>query len=381
MATATFMASFNKDVIESDFLSEADAVTWLFELGGATSVSPKGYIKRNGVDISGLNYGSGINIRSMSDPSNVYAPKSFNLTNTDSVLNTSFIDYVNAATDKVLLFFTGPGLKSSPSVDTFFDSIGSINWPGKAYLDRFSAGYVGVYSTARKRIVSEVMFGTDGLDEGMAVLTQVIDIPEDFGANGFPYKAIIDETEYSATTGYNYNRWPTQAATNPIAPYKITPGATLALSCDTYQSPELVANGMWTRIDLRWFNGSTLIDANTVLEGKSVGWTKLEPVYTTVPANANAFTIVASRYPNKSVTAESKSKNLVLVEVLRDDTKSHSTAAIGINGIKAGTIIDGGTTPPNIMGLDIEGTSKTNTVRFVALREKDTGFKPEPGKE
>lgn len=371
-----FMASFNKDVIETDVFSEADSVTYKLELSGATNYSAAPYVKINDVSI-GTTFVNGLNLRGFTtaDGKNPVV-KSYELTDADSSINTGFITYMGSVAQEITLIISGKGLKSSPSIDTWFKSKGSINWPGSYMANNYSCGYVGIYSKSKGKIVAEVMCSTDGTDSGSAQYLTVYDTLADIGSLGFPDRLVNDTTEYSTTTAYEYKRLPTTDPISKMADYGLSSNSVLYISSDMYQDQALLDANMKTRINLRWYQGTTLKES-VVLENAKAGYTQ-NSIYSEAPAGADGFTIVVYRYPrNDAITGMSAIKNLVVTQVSRDGSKSGSNAAIGVNGIKTGNYTEGGTSSPNIMDLRLDINALMNNVNIVSMREGDTGKPPD----
>ncbi|WJJ54628.1 hinge connector long tail fiber [Acinetobacter phage AB1I1M-1] len=376
MATATFMASFNKDVVESDVFSESDAVTYKLEVGGASNYSGAPYIKRNGKNIEGT-YSYGLNLRGLSNPTDTGEVKLFELTNVDSTVNTTFASYMNTTNHKLVIIFSGRNLRSSPSVDNWFKSVGSVNWPGSFLANNYSCGYVGFYMPSRKKIVAEAMISSDGNEKGYAEYTLVYDVLEDIGSLGFPDRVVYDPGTYAASTGYEYKRFPTNLAVSKMSDYGLLPGSTVILQADLVHSSQMAAAGMKTRINLRWMQGSTLKDATAILESDGVNWVN-KTLYSTAPPGADGFTIVVSRYPrNDTLSGNSMVRNVVFAEVSRDGSKGITNAAIGINGIKAGEFVEK-QTANHLMDLGLDVDAFRNIVPVVGIREGDSGTPPPP---
>ncbi|SSU39469.1 Uncharacterised protein [Acinetobacter baumannii] len=374
MATATFMAAFRKDAVESDVFSEADAVTYKFEVGGATNYSGAPYLKRNGKNIEGVT-SNGLNLRGMNNPEDTGEVKAFELTTTDSTLNNTFIQYMNATTHKIIVIFSGRNLRSSPAIDAWFSAAGSVNWPGQFLCNNYSAGYVGFYSPSLKKIVGEVMISTDGIDKGYANYTTVYDTFADIGALGFPTRIVYDQQTYAATTGYEYKRFPTANTYNKLSDYGLKVGSVVILQADLVHSSQMQSAGMKTRMDIRWLKGSTLLDASASIESSSVNWAN-KTVYSTVPAGADGFTIVVSRYPrNDTLSGTSMVRNVVFSEVTRDGSKQSTNAMIGVNGIKAGEFVEK-QTGVRLMDMDIRVSTLTNIVPVVGIYEGDSSGPP-----
>lgn len=366
----TFIASFDKNTVEASVFSEADAVVYQFKIGGATDYSAAPYLKRNDDNLTGQSL-RGLNLRGFNTAGGQPDVKSFELTPTDSAMNSGFTTYMNNPGSAYVVIFSGPGLKSSPSVDTWFKTMGSVNWPGSFLANNYSCGYVGIFNVARKKIVSEALLSTDGNDKGLAELTVVFDELTDIGALGFPSRVVYDLTEYSTTSEYEYKRFPTNDPINRMTDFGLLPNAIVELSASMYADQSMTNANMKTRINLRWYNASNaLVDASTVLESNGVGWSSVGK-YSKAPPTATGFTVVVSRYPrNDAITGTSAVKNVVLTEATRDGSKTSSSAIMGIHGIKAGRFVEQ-QTDNHLLDLGIFTTTDSNVVNIVGMKEVD----------
>ncbi len=375
MSTETFMAGFKQTTIEADVYSEADSVSWKYELAGGTLYSPAGYFKRNGVAV-GNPANNAINVRSLASIGATPVITSYVLSSDNSSsINTGFVNAMNAQTNKLIVLYTTNGIKSSQVVDDWFAAAGSVNWPGAFMCNNYSCGYVGFYMPSRKKIIAEAAIFSDGNELGTANYVAIADEVNDIGVLGFPKRVVYDLTEYSTTTGYEYKRYLSDSAILKTADYGLTDGATVMLAGDLLQSQSMLDASMKTRINLRWYSGTTLLDATTVLEVTGTSY-KNAIGYSTMPANTDGFTIVVSRYPrNDAITGLSSVKNVVFTEVSRNPNKANSRAIIGVNGIKSGGFIES-QTDNHLMELKINSTSATNIVNIVGITEGDSGTPP-----
>lgn len=376
MATATFMAAFNKGVVESDVFSETDSVTYKLDVAGATNFSGAPYLKRNDINIAGT-VTDGLNLRGVNNPTDTGEVKSFVLTSTDSSANSAFIQYMNTVTHKLIVIFSGKNLRSTPAVDAWFASVGSVNWPGSFLCNNYSAGYVGFYNPSIRKIVAEAMITSDGVEKGYANYIAVYDTFDDIGSLGFPSRVIYDTGTYAASTGYEYKRFPTDSITNKLSDYGLRQGSNIMLQADLVHSSQMASAGMKTRINLRWLQGSTIKDSSTILESDGVNWVN-KTVYSKVPAGADGFTVIVSRFPrNDTLSGNSMVRNVVMSEITRDGSKSGSNAAVGVNGIKAGEFKEA-QVANHLMDLKMDVDAFNNIVPVVGIKEGDSGTPPPP---
>lgn len=375
MTTATFMATFNKDVVEADIFSEANAVTYKLVAKGQTNYSPTARLELNDSNIIG-SVANGLNIRGMNGPS-VAEIKSFELTNVDSSMNSSFKTFMDTSTHKILVIISGRSLRSTPDIDSWFSSKGSVAWPGNFMLNNYSCGYVGFYSTKLKKIVAEKAIYSDGNEIGLAEYLLVFDTLDDIGALGTPQRVVYDENEYSTTTGYEFKRYPVDTTIVKMADYNMTKGGTFLIQADLVASQTMVAANMKTRVNLRWFQGTTLLNASTVLESIDTSKTSVQG-YSTAPPTADGFALVVSRYPrNDAVSGLASVKNMMFTEVSRDGSQINSTAAVGIYGVKANGFVES-QSDNHLMDLKVDSTSLLNIVPIVGIREGTSTTPPQP---
>ena len=368
----TFMASLGESLVQVNTVSESNSVQYKLNIAGvhrySSPLTP--YVRLNDSLLGSQVHSNGLNVRVLDANNNVIDQKEFILTNIDSTINSAFITYMNSLTSGIVIITSGQLLKSSPQIDNWFKSVYSINWPGEFLCNNYDVAYAAFYSPVNKRITSEVYNSSDGFDSSRATLEMVYDSVSDLGATGYSYKAIYDPTEYTSNSQYEFKRYPTsQVLISLLSDYGILPGRTMLMQCELKASNALIQANMTTRLSLRWYTGSTLIDSKSY-EVNSLSpdkWIKFED-YIVVPANANGFTMVVARYPrNDAIIAEASIKNLIFCEVGRS-AKYSGDAAIGVNGIKAGTINES-TTSPRIMNLPDSVTNINNVVDLSNVQE------------
>lgn len=374
----TPMIDMGKDFVHVNMVSESNAVGFKFNLGASPFGNPKkSYFKVNDVDIGIPPTANGLNVRVMSGVKTISDSKSFNLTPTDSAMNSGFITYMESVTQPIVVLISSGPLKCSPQIETWFKNAYSVNFPSKFLCDNFNYSYVGIYSTTRKKIIMESMMGDDrAVHDAFAVIESVCDELRDLGATGFAHRAVYDPYETTTNTDYEFNRYPIGAGLiAPMANYGIKPGASMMLSCDLYQSTEMVAAGQTTRANIRWYNGTNLVDSASVNVPNNVvdEWWSITDLYMTAPETANGFTIVVARYPrNDSVVGKAGVRNLAFAEVSRPDEKGKN-AAFGVNGIQANLLIEG--TVGNLI-LELSDSKKfdENKVSVNGLKEKELPY-------
>ncbi len=378
----TLMTNIDKDLITVHMVSEANSVTYKLNVGVPSAGNDKlPYLKMNDIDLqpqASVVQSTGLNIRGFNEPTKIAEVKNFTIgTDDNSSINNSFIEYMNGVNHKLVVLYSGKNLKTSPKIDEWFASKGSINWPGVARINRFNYVYVALYSPASQKFVMEAYVGQDKpTNSGFCTLETVFDSFDDIGATGFAKKAVYDPTEYVSTSEYEFKRYPENVGlVASLEEFGLRPGAKVMLSGELYQSKELVAAGLTTRVNLRWYKGTSLKDSLSVTIPNNVvdKWYKIQDTFSVIPSDADGFTIVAARYPrNDAVVALASVKNLTLTEVARIDQKS-THASIGVNGIKTNNVIEG-TASPLLLQLPDPVTFANNTVPLVGLKELELEY-------
>lgn len=369
------MAGFGQDVVTVRTLSESNSVTYRLVACSATakSVPLASYVYLNDVPYGSQGHSTGINIRVFNESNTIVSTRSFATTPNESSMNNGFIEFMNTLNPFPLVLITTFGnTRCSPLIDDWFKSVGSVNWPGSYLFNNYNYAYVGVYSSIEKKILAEVYYGDDveGNGKGRAKLEVVYDTPSDVGSVGFPFKPINDPTEYSSTNAYEFRRYPVNdQLISPTADYYIKPSTTYTLYSELFASKALTDANMTTRLNIRWYNGASLLGSSSIDVPKAEydKWYKAR-LEVTVPANANGFTVVAARYPrNDAVVANGGIRNVSLTQVSKG--KTARMAAIGVNGVTSNNIVDG--TVINNLITEIHDSTKTtdNTIPLVGIKE------------
>lgn len=372
------MIDFSQDMVEVNTISESNSVAFKINLGASAFGNPKNsYLKINDVDFGAVPTAPGLNVRALNSLITPPETKSFNLTNVNSSMNTSFIDWINLQTAPIILIVSSGILRSSDSVDSWFSGVGSVNWPGSFLCNNYQYSYVGIYSTTKKKMIMESMAGYNSSpNDAFCVLETVCDTLEDIGSTGFIKSAIYDPNETLTTTDYEFKRYPIDGGlVAPIANYGIKPNSIMMLCGELLQSSEMVAAGQTTRLNIRWYNGSTLISSSSISPPNNIvdQWYNFQDNFSVVPANANGFTIVVARYPrNDSVVALAGVKNITFSEVSRAD-KTTGPASIGVNGVQMNTFVDS-SIGNLLLELPDSVTKTENKVTFVGLKERELPY-------
>lgn len=370
------MAAFGEDFVETRILSEANSVKyWLRAYAThANAVPNKPVLSINGTD---SDYSSslrrGINVIQVN--TNAFSNiKSFDVTTDDSNTNNkAFIEYVNSLRSGLFVIMTHERFQSSPAIDAWFKSKWSESWTGSNFSKEFpNSAYVGILGAGKNRILTEAFYANDGKlkEDSRAKVDTVYDNVGDVGYTGCSYRSIEDTNEYSDSTGYEYKRYPVQnESISKISNYGLAPNDSIYMVCDMYASKSLLDAGSTTRANLRWFKGTTMLSSSVSLEVPRNGadrWLRFER-YTAVPADADGFTIVVSRYPKTSVVGDSKIRNLVFVQTAHGEQLNNVLQEFGVNGIRMNKGVEGGTTM--IMELPNSKVDPSGTIPVQSFKE------------
>lgn len=357
--TDQFIASFNKDVVRTDFVSESNSIKYKLELGGAHGASPNPFLKRNGTDLLG-SFVDGMNVREFNSIDGSPSIKSFNFSKTSgNSVNSAFSSYINASTAKFIVLISGKNLYSATDIDTWFKNAGSVAWPGQFMCNNYKVGYVAIYSPSLKKIVAEVAKYSDGNDTDLAEYKCICDVENDLGSLGLPKKIIYDESEKTATDKqgvYNYY-------INTLLPsINIKSGDNLLLSCDMFRG---TSNN---KISVLWFSGSTVIDS-TAVPATTTTYQNYETTLK-VPETADRLAIYVEKYGSDLVGC----KNVSLVQITEPKTNS-TTAYMGVNGIKATKIVE--KSEGDLLNLKMKVSTQDNVVPVVNIQEATMNIKYE----
>ena len=343
------MAAFGEDFVETQVLSEANSVRyWLRAFAThANAVPNESIVSINQKTISQLPI-KGINVYKI-NTNTVEDRKNFELTNNDSTSNNAFVTYMNQQKSGLYLIITGVNYCSSKVVDDWFSSNLSTCWAGADFAINYpNSAYVGLWGASKGKILSENFYANDGVlkEDSRAKLDIIYDTVGDVGYTGIPYRAIEDTNEYQDFTGYEYIRYPQQnISISKLSEYNLSAGTPVRFTCDLYASADLLKAGSTTRMNIRWFQGSNMLSSVSleVPNNSPDKWVRFERSLI-IPNNADGFTAVVSRYPKTTSKAESKIRNVLMVQTSAPEQMQNSPAEFGVNGIRMNKAIDSGTT-------------------------------------
>lgn len=357
------MTEFAKTKTFVGFLGESNSVKYKLNAAAISKYSAlPGYLYINDNSVS-RNLQDGLNVFKITN-NTLVEQKVFSIVtgNTDSTSN-AFVSYMNnAQTDSYYVILTGKNFVYTDTVYNWMKSHGSSSFPIQAICnDSYASAYAAIYSSIKQTIVNESSITDDSTVMERAFLQVVYDDLLDQGSTGLPNKLIYSPTEYVSSTDYEFVRYPENTTlTANLSDYKVSPGDTLCFSGSLYASSDLIKNNMTTRASLRIYQGSNLLSVvySEADSSKPDQYSKFEQ-YVQVPANADSFVVVASRYPrNDGVNAVGKIKNLVLTEVSNNPNKNIQSM-FGVNGLKAARFTESAVNLPELTTFQ-EGNSKMN---------------------
>lgn len=342
------MAVFGENYVQTQVLSENGAVKYKLSAAASNtnSVPDSPYLMLNDNALGSQTFERGLNVRVINTVTGaVTDSKIFDLVNAGGAA-TAFITYMNQLTPGLLaVIISAKEMKSESSVDAWFASAASANWPGAGKLQRFpKTSYVAFYSAVEQCVIQESVFFNDNIvkEDSRAKLEVVYDKLNDIGATGFTKRAIYDSATYSSSTLYEFKRYPTEELITPISGFGNTQDARCFLCLDMYASTDLINQGLTCRASLRWFNGQSLVSSTTIeVPVQYAGYWYRYERFIEVPNGADGYTLVISRYPQKTdATGEASVRNVVLTRVSRAETTMTANAAFGVNGIRMNTLHD-----------------------------------------
>lgn len=345
------------------FLGESNSVKYKVNAAAISKYSAlPGYLYINDSPVS-RSLQDGINVFKITNNS-LAEQKVFSIVSGSSDSTASaFVSYMsNAQTDSYYVILTGKNFVYTDVVFNWMNKNGSSSFPIQAVCnDTYASAYAGIYSGIKQTIVNESVLSDDSNNMQRAYIQVVYDDLLDQGATGLPKKLIYSPTEYVSSTDYEFVRYPENTTlTANLSDYSVKPGDTVCFSGSLFASSDLIKNNMTTRASLRIYQGSNLLSV-TYADSSNINadqYTNFEQ-YVEIPANADSFVVVASRYPrNDSVTAIGKIKNLVLTEVSVNPNKNIKSM-FGVNGLKASRFIESNVKLPEVTTFQ-EGNSKMN---------------------
>lgn len=353
---SNLMAAFGEDFVETNILSESNQVRYWIELMAthANAVPNTHVLKINQVNTGGAP-GRGINIWQINTSFADATPKTIDLTNGESAANTAFIEYMNSKQSGLFAIMTNQRCLTSPSVTAWFKSKKSIVWPEQHYTELYpNSAYCAIFAAGKGLILYEAFAGNDGIvkEDSRAKLAAVYDNVSTVGLCGIPQRAYENNETFRDTTGYEYKRYPQQdVVISKLADYGLQQNFWVRFTADLFASQALISANCTTRMSVRWFNGTTMLDSFTmeVPAASADKWIRFEKDLR-IPSGADGFTAVVSRYPRTSVVAESAVQNVMMVQIVEPaPIQSATQAEFGVNGIRMNKAIEGSLTPAAVM--------------------------------
>ncbi|BBC78316.1 long tail fiber protein proximal connector [Escherichia phage EcS1] len=376
---SNIMAGFGNGFVETQIISENNAVRYKLSIaaGLKKSVPAIGYVLLQDKPLGPQESPPGLTVREFNVATNTIASsKLFEFKNGEAGgASQAFVDYITALSSKpnvIVILTSGDRLYSNAAIDTWFLNASATSWPGTWRCSKFPCSYVAFYSPLYKKIVQEHATYSDDIlrqEDVRAQLEIVYDKFNDIGATGFSKRSIEDPTEYSSSTEFDFVRYPIGAPIiAPMADYSLRAGSKVKVSFELYASADLLATGQTVRISFRWFKDTAILTSQTneVALGQADRWIKYERVLD-VPATADGFTIIVSRYPRQPEPGLGAIKNLIMTEVSRQDEALTRPAEFGVNGIRMNKAIDG--TVSELLILADTSDDPSGQVESVEFRE------------
>lgn len=373
MVAKNIMASFGQGFVQTQIMSENNAVKYKLSLAGSNKNSTgAAFCTLNDKDLGSQVFQTGLNIIVFDASTNqIVDKKYFDLKNAGGAPQ-AFLNYMNGlSTDLVVMMLSSYEMGSTAEIDAWFLNAGSKSWPGTSRLTKFpTSSYAAIYLSKEKAICTESSYMNDGIlvEDSKAYVEAIYDKREDIGGNGFSARLINDANTYSSDQGYEYKRYPTDALTTPIS--NIGSGTKIMFfSADLFASKQLMDDGLTTRITLRWLNDNNVL-SSTVFEtipSEADVWVR-KNIRITVPVNATAFTIIATRYPQGSTsTGVSSVRNVILSRISKHYEQFSRDSEIGVNGIRSNEFYDESSS--YILELVDTGTDATGNIYGSDFRE------------
>lgn len=376
------MTNVDRSFVTVRTMAETNSVKWKLNIASTPALSSKvPYLKLNDSN-AGTGYpfvDNALNLRVLKPLGVSFQidAKSYALTPNDTSISNSFVEYMNSLpAGNIVCFISKGNLRSTQIMDDWFKNANSVVYPKQFLCNKFNYSYAAFYSTTTKKIIQECYHGENQTaNSGEAVLETVFDTLVDIGATGYARSAVYDPKEYVTTSEYEFKRYPDNLLVAKLSDYGLTAGSTVMLSCELYQSKELVDAGLVTRINLRWYKGTTLLDSSQFSPpvNKFDQWVKYQQTYSTIPETADGFIIVAARYPrNDAVLALGSIRNVSLCQVSRIDGKAVSTS-IGVNGYRTTDFNESALDPLLVRMIDASKTTE-NKLLNVEMKEEENPY-------
>jgi hypothetical protein len=378
---AKMMASFGQGFVQTQVLSENNSVKYklAFAAGVAQSTPSNAYYTFQDVPVGTQDDGPGINLREFNPITNQMLNfKTFNIQPQDNNASTkALVNYLTTlpASDNLLIFTSYGRLYSSPSVEAMMKSFGSVIWPSIFLTTNYGCNYCALYSIRRRKIIAENITYSDFKKENRDIrpaLEFIYDKANDIGATGYSQKAIDDSATYVIDKDNTAKRFPQEfEQISPISNYGIAPNDKMQWNFEVKGDASLNDTGQSIRVNLRWFQGTSYISGAVVetqpLDADKWMWHQR---YVTVPANADGFTIIASRYPEVADSEGSGAiREMMLTQVSRAVEPLMDPAGFGVNGIRMNNMISDGVDPNTLLVLPDTEDDKSGNIYSADFRE------------
>lgn len=375
MATE-FMAHFGPSYVETNHLSENNAVKYRLSLQGTNldSTIHKVFCRVNGKDIDVSIPGTyrGFVTALLNNTGGLIEKKVFDIYGSEPARR-SFQSYVDTLPkDRILCIMSVDAFILDTQLYNFMYRVGARSFPDQSWMGGGIArsSYAAIMNTTMKKICLENFVARNpARDTNTNALVEVtFDDINDIGATGIP--AFISPYVASETTGngssytfYNFmspNR-------KPFTEFGLKTGDYIVAEAEMFVSKAAADLGAYGLLYIDWYDMTT----NVFVSGSGAEaripeqWVPLK-VVVQVPENSQNLKFGAFGFhaPSSVNSGDIKIRNTMFYQVSRD--KITRSVAFGVNGIRANSLDDAGNYENpvlRLLGIDINNQVTSNEFR------------------
>lgn len=345
---STKFAYFDQDSSTFNSVSENNSVKYKLEVRGSNSDSSKGYfVKFNGNKIGSL-WGSGLNVKVLTETGDVTDEKVFFGRGAYGAMH----EYLKTVSnDKIVVMLSVDQMFQDLAGRNVFESIGAVAFPLDilGVLPRIS--YAAIYLPLLGKVVAEGTVSSmgEGIDSS-AYIEKVYDTISDIATTGIPQRIITDMSEHFNTAGNTIKQWPSDTARDPISKYHIKSGDMVWIQFEAFRDGEAAQSGGTTRFYHNYYKDGVYVSGYRMGELTKTGeWEKFSGFFR-IPDNVNEVETGVFRFPQDNNIGRVGFRNLIIAQV-SGKVKTDGNAAIGVNGVRATDIKDNGTYDNPVMNL------------------------------
>lgn len=346
------MARIGPDTFGAQHLGENNSVKYRLTVKGSSASSK---VNTPSVTLNGANImatpGRGMNLIVINaDTMGVVEQRAFDIYGNAEHRTTIQTYITGLPANRIVAMFSHDALLSSPSLDAYMASIGSMSWLGNGYMNRsdpvpnadklyfYRSSYSAIYNSNMKKIVMEDVMGAVGMGpdtsrpiDNRTSTDIVFDTIDDIGATGIPFRLADDETEYSSTGEYTFHMY---VSRKPLGDAKLKAGDIIYATAEMYVSKAALDAGAYGQMHVEGYNnaGTWLWGSPSPQVRVADQWTQIE--YWTVVKACDNISAAAYHMPNDVRTGEIKVRNVTISQVSRQEKKT-GNAGFGVNGIRA----------------------------------------------